>query len=229
MVNLMPDSPISPARTPMRAALETHPPKVETFHLAEMVNIDPKGFRREVDEYRLLGADCLYMRRGMDHPKFGYLESFLLPRLGLRVSIYHFRPGKKVEHVRYVDVVAIDRPDANTWRATDLYLDILEAPGSPAESPAGTPAIAPLPADAPTTILVEDVDELVAAHTQGLISDELTQFAIEAALSAQAVIAAHGDSIDAWLESLNLGGTWADHVELAPAAPGAPAAPAPKK
>lgn len=210
--------PISHTRTWMRAACETHPPKVETFNLREMVNVDPKGFRREVDEYRLVGQDCLYMRRGMDHPKFGYLESFLLPLLGLRVSIYHFRPGVKAEHTRYVDIVAIDHSDMDCWHATDLYLDILQAPAEDGNS-ASSDSIAPLPADAATTILVEDVDELVAAHAQGLISDELTQFAIEAALSARASIAANGDCIDTWLQNLNLGAAWAEQVDLTPAAP----------
>ena len=94
---------------------------------------------------------------------------------------------------------------------TDLYLDILQAPTAPE-------AIAPLPVDAATQIRVEDVDELVAAHIQGLISDELTEFAIETTLTARAAIAAHGDNIDAWMQTLNLEATWADAVELSPAA-----------
>ncbi|WP_048761086.1 DUF402 domain-containing protein [Corynebacterium vitaeruminis] len=205
-----PSSSATPAPTSIHSSQDTHPPKAETFNLREMVNIDPKGFRRKVDEFQLLTPNRLYMRRGMDHPKFGYLESFLLADEGLRISIYHFRPGVKVEHQRYVDIVSIDHTDPQCWRMTDLYLDILQAP-SDAE------AVAPLPADAATQIRVEDVDELVAAHTQGLISDELTEFAIETTLTARAAIAAHGDSIDAWMQSLNLNTTWADAVELSPA------------
>lgn len=201
----------APVLSPIRSSQDTHPPKVETFDLREMVNIDPKGFQRKVDEFRTLTPSRLYMRRGMDHPKFGYLESFLLADEGLRISIYHFRPGVKVEHQRYVDIVSIDRTDPQCWRMTDLYLDILQAPTDPE-------AIAPLPVDAATQIRVEDVDELVAAHTQGLISDELTEFAIETTLTARAAIAAHGDNIDAWMQTLNLEATWADAVELSPAA-----------
>ena len=77
----------APALSPIRSSQDTHPPKVETFDLREMVNTDPKGFQRKVDEFRTLTPSRLYMRRGMDHPKFGYLESFLLADEGLRISI----------------------------------------------------------------------------------------------------------------------------------------------
>lgn len=197
------------ALAPIRSGQATHPPKVETFNLREMVNIDPKGFHRKVDEFRLLSPSRLYMRRGMDHPKFGYLESFLLADEGLRINIYHFRPGIKVDHQRYVDIVSVDRTDPQCWRMTDLYLDILQVPTD-------SEAMAPLAENAETEIHVEDVDELVAAHTQGLISDELTEFAIETTLTTRAAISAHGDSVDAWMTSLHLDATWADEVELAP-------------
>lgn len=201
----------TPALAPIRSGQDTHPPKVETFDLREMVNIDPKGFHRKVDEFRLLAPNHLYMRRGMDHPKFGYLETFLLADEGLRISIYHFRPGMRVEHQRYVDIVSVDRTDPQCWQMTDLYLDILQAPTD-------SEAVAPLPGDTTTQIRVEDVDELVAAHTQGLISDELTEFAIETTLTARAAIAAHGDDIDTWMQTLKLNATWASDVKLSPSA-----------
>lgn len=206
----MSTSPDSSTHTPLRTSVQPHPPKVETFDLSKMINIDPKGFHREVDEYCTISPNRLYMRRGMDHPKFGYLESFLLADEGLRISIYHFRPGIKVEHIRYVDIVSIDCSTPDRWHMTDLYLDILQAPRD-------ADAVAPLPADAPSSIVVEDVDELVAAHAQGLISDEVTESAIETALRARADIAANGDHIDAWLSSFDMDTTWADDVELAPA------------
>nr|WP_120491294.1 DUF402 domain-containing protein [Corynebacterium lactis] len=194
----------------MPEAATAHAPKVETFDIVAGVNVDPKGFHRTVDEFRLLADNVLYMRRGMDHPKFGYLESFLLADGGLRISIYHFRPGTTVEHVRYVDIVSVDRSDASRWRVKDLYLDIVQSPVNDAE-------VAPIPLNAETTIKVEDVDELVAAHQQGLIDDDETERAISTALEARAAIAAAGDDIDTWLASLELGLHWADNVVLAPA------------
>lgn len=191
------------------ATSKAHAPKVEFFDIAAQVNTDPKGFQRSVDEFRRLSPSRLYMRRGMDHPKFGYLESFLLADAGLRISIYHFRPGVRLEHVRYVDIVDIDRTDDNCWKVTDLYLDILQ-------SPVDGDAVAPLPEGAATEVLVEDVDELVAAHREGLISDDQTERAIERALHSRAAIAACGDSVDRWLSTLNLGQAWADHVVLSP-------------
>ena len=66
--------------------VDLHPVKSETFLVPERINIDPKGFKRAVDTYTETDFG-LYMARGADHPDFGYLESWLLPELNLRVSI----------------------------------------------------------------------------------------------------------------------------------------------
>lgn len=57
-----------------------HPVKQETFDMASNTNTDPKGYLREVDTFRVTDFG-LYMARGANHPKFGYLESWLLPKL----------------------------------------------------------------------------------------------------------------------------------------------------
>lgn len=180
---------------------QVHQPKIETFHLDSHLNIDPKGFHRKVDSFELISDRCLYMRRGMDHPKFGYLESYLLPDEGLRLSIYHFRPGVPEEHIRYVDIVDIDRPEPNVWRTRDLYLDILARGNYPNAH----------------TIAVDDADELADAIASGVLSKEDGTVAMDTAFKAIADIAGHRGVIEDWLESLGYTISWAREVTLAPA------------
>ena len=68
--------------------MDLHPVKVEFFDTATDVNTDPKGYLRSVETYRETDFG-LYMARGANHPRFGYLESWLLPDLGLRVNKFH--------------------------------------------------------------------------------------------------------------------------------------------
>ena len=70
-----------------------HPPKVEFFDVAAMSNTDPKGFRRVVDEYRLEDWGLFMARRVDRHFQLTYVESWLLPELGLRVSRWQRKPG----------------------------------------------------------------------------------------------------------------------------------------
>ena len=78
--------------------------KQETFDTTSKINTDPKGFLREVDIFRVTDFG-LYMARGANHPKFGYLESWLLPTLGPRANIFHFREDVDVHQDFYIDVV----------------------------------------------------------------------------------------------------------------------------
>ncbi|MEJ5919416.1 DUF402 domain-containing protein [Corynebacterium sp. H78] len=180
-----------------------HPPKHEVFDTTQRTNTDPKEFVRFVDRYELVAPRCLYMRRGMDHPKFGYLESYLLPAHGLRASIFHFRPEVEKEHVRYLDIVDIDHPDAATsdrpgmWHTTDLYLDIVQRSDG--------------------TVVVEDTDELSKALVHGFITEAQATRAMDAAFSAVAGIAHHNNDIDGWLRSLGYPIAWATDVSLMPA------------
>ena len=94
-------------------ATDLHPVKQETFDTAANINTDPKGFLREVDTFRVTDFG-LYMGRGADHPEFGYLESWLLPELGLRANIFHFREGAGRKQDFYFDVADIDELAAAT-------------------------------------------------------------------------------------------------------------------
>ena len=173
--------------------MSTHPVKQETFLIEDTINIDPKGFHRAVDRYRETDFG-LYMARGADHPRFGYLESWLLPDLNLRVNIFHFR--EPVAQDFYVDVADIVKR-GSTWTTRDLYLDLVSLTGKPVE--------------------VLDTDELSEATAAGLITAQEAELAIDTALEAVEGITRHGDDVMAWLESLGIRLTWADKVSLTPA------------
>ncbi|MEJ5997131.1 DUF402 domain-containing protein [Corynebacterium sp. H130] len=174
---------------------DLHPVKQETFNVSTAINVDPKGFERKVDTYTV--ADFgLYMARGANHPEFGYLESWLLPELSLRVSKFHYRPGFERTQDFYFDVAAITH-DSDVWTTRDFYVDLVSLTGDPVE--------------------VVDIDELAAATSAGIITAEEAEKAIETTLTAVDGITRNGDDAMAWLAARGMELTWADHVELVPA------------
>ena len=184
--------------------VDLHPVKSETFLVPERINIDPKGFKRAVDTYTETDFG-LYMARGADHPDFGYLESWLLPELNLRVSIFHFRDKDKSDSSTYgttrsdyyVDIVdiAVDTAnDTSTWHTRDLYVDLSCVVGEPVD--------------------VLDLDELAASTSAGIITADEAERAIEATLTAVDGITRHGDNILEWLAAQGYPLTWADNVTL---------------
>jgi uncharacterized protein len=177
--------------------LDLHPIKHESFDVRSRTNTDPKGFLRQVDAYRPTDFG-LYMARGADHPRFGYLESWLLPGLNLRANIFHFRAGVDERQDFYFDVAHIKRgaPDDGVWTTRDLYVDLVSVTGE--------------------SVDVLDIDELSAACAAGLISAPDTELAIDATLTAVEGITRHHDDAMAWLASLGYDVTWAEHVELTP-------------
>ena len=163
-----------------------HPPKVEIFDIAAMTNTDPKGFVRAVDEYRLEDFG-LYMARPVDgHPWIAYFRSWLLPRLGLRVSRWGVHPGTEIDYDFYVDVVDIE--SGPSWRTTDLYLDILVTTGHSQR--------------------LLDTEETLAALTEGFIDHTAAMRAFERAFTAVDGIAAADHDVDAWLAGQGIPVTW---------------------
>lgn len=175
---------------------DLHPIKQETFNTKDLVNIDPKGFNRDVDLYRETSFG-LYMARGADHPRFGYLESWLLPEVGLRANIFHYRADVERKEEIYFDVADISVDDNGVWTTRDLYVDLLWNSGQPIE--------------------VLDIDELAAATSAGLISAEDAERAIDATLIAVEGITRAGDNPFEWLKSKGINLSWAEGVELVPA------------
>ena len=65
-----------------------HPPKHETFDLRARTNTDPKGVVRAVDEYVVQPWGLYLARPTPGRAQFHYLESWLLPSLGLRATFF---------------------------------------------------------------------------------------------------------------------------------------------
>ncbi len=164
-----------------------HPPKRETFDLVARTNTDPKGIVRAVDSYRLEPWGLYLARPTPGRAQFHYLESWLLPDLGLRATVFHFNPGHERDQDFYLDVGRITvGPDR--WETEDHYLDLVVRTGR------GTDVV--------------DVDELLEAHRDGLLSTQTAQAALRCALGATAGLSAHGHDLNAWLSSIGVQLTW---------------------
>lgn len=167
--------------------VDVHPPKIETFDVPGMTNVDPKGFVRAVDEYRIEPFG-LYMAREMpDHPSLGYRESWLLPELGIQVTDWHFRPGRERDQDFYVDIALI-RPGGPTWQLVDLYLDVVLRSGRGLD--------------------VLDTDELLAATEAGYVDARTAREAIETSHRVVDQLAGHGYDLAAWLADLGIHLAW---------------------
>lgn len=164
-----------------------HRPKVEYFDIASLTNTDPKGFVRPVEYYREESWG-LYMARTSDHPQFYYIESWLLPDLALRTTIFHYHPEHQRDQDFYLDLGEFSRLGPDRWKSVDHYLDIVVRTGRETE--------------------LLDVDELLAAHAAGLLGAAEAQAAIEHATAAIDGIAANGYSLERWLASLGITLTW---------------------
>lgn len=167
--------------------MDVHRPKVEYFNVSELTNIDPKGFVRKVERYHVEPWG-LYMARTADHPEFHYLESWLLPELSLRATVFHFRPAHRRDQDYYLDIGDFGPVEPHRWRSEDHYLDLV------VRTARGTELL--------------DVDELLAAHTAGLIDAGTAERAIVTATTAIDGIAAHGHDFQRWTESLGMPLTW---------------------
>lgn len=177
-----------PARSrPARKRKRIHPPKHETFDLVAGTNTDPKGIVREVDEYRLLPWGLYMARPTPGRAQFHYLESWLLPSLGLRANVFHFNPGYERDQDYYLDVGHI-AAGSSEWRSTDFYLDLVVRTGR------GTELV--------------DIDELLDAHRHHLLTTADAQWALETATAVVDRLAAHGHDLTAWLATTGIELTW---------------------
>jgi uncharacterized protein len=164
-----------------------HPPKTALFDLAAGVNIDTKGCARPVDEYRTTPFG-LYMSRAMvNRPTAHWMESWLLPELGICVTDWWWNPGQARDQDFYLDICEIVR-DGDRWLLTDHYLDIVVRNRRGAE--------------------VVDIDEFVAAVGLGLIDPATAEAALDRSYRAVDGLAAHGHDLDAWLGELGITLSW---------------------
>lgn len=119
--------------------------------------------------------------------QFHYLESWLLPSLGLRANVFHFNPGHERDQDYYLDVAAITVADGR-WETEDHYLDLVVKTGY-------------------RTDLI-DIDELLEAHQHGLVSTAVAESALANAVSTASALATHGHNLGAWLSEAGMELRW---------------------
>lgn len=164
-----------------------HPPKHETFDLVARTNTDPKGIVRDVDTYTVHPWGLYMARPTPGRAQFHYLESWLLPSLGLRVNVFHFNPGHERQQDYYLDFGELDVGDEK-WEWRDLYVDLVLRVGDHTE--------------------LLDVDELLDAHRHGLVTDQAAESVIRRAVTTVEGLAKYDNDLSAWLASSGMDLSW---------------------
>jgi predicted RNA-binding protein associated with RNAse of E/G family len=164
-----------------------HAPKREVFDLVGCTNTDPKGIVRAVDVYTVRPWGLYMARPTPGRVEFHYLESWLLPELGLRANVFHFNPGHGRTEDHYLDIGNIV-VGANTWETEDHYIDLMVYRGSRTE--------------------LVDIDELFEAHRQGLVNTAAAEEAVLRAITAIDGLASHEHDLNRWLASRGMELVW---------------------
>jgi uncharacterized protein len=142
---------------------------------------------RAVDEYTVTPWGLYMARPTPGRAQFHYLESWLLPSLGLRASIFHFNPGYERDQDYYLDVGRYT-PGASAWHSEDHYLDLIVRTGRGVE--------------------LNDVDELLTAVRHGLLSPDVGEEAVQSAVTAINGLSKHDYDLDGWLDTAGVTLTW---------------------
>lgn len=167
--------------------MSIHPPKRETFDVGAYTNTDPKGIVREVDVYTEQSWGLYMARPTPGRQQFHYLESWLLPSLGLRATIFHFNPGYERVQDYYLDIGRFTR-NGDIWTAEDHYLDLVVRTGR--------------------EVTLTDVDEFTAAIAEGLLDTETADQALRTAFAAVDGLAQHAYDLNRWLAGREMVLTW---------------------
>jgi predicted RNA-binding protein associated with RNAse of E/G family len=157
------------------------------FDLVARTNTDPKGIVRAVDVYEVRPWGLYMARPTPGRAQFHYIESWLLPTLGLRATVFYFNPGHERDQDFYLDVGEYT-PGPAAWRSEDLYLDLVVKTGVSTE--------------------LTDVDELLAAVRHGLLTAAKAERAILRAVAAVEGLSRHGHDLHRWLSGYGLDLTW---------------------
>lgn len=164
-----------------------HAPKQETFDLVAHTNTDPKGIVRAVDVYTVQPWGLYMARPTPGRVQFHYLESWLLPSLGLRATVFHFNPGHERDQDFYLDIGEYT-PGPTAWHSQDHYLDLVVRTGAGVE--------------------LTDTDELLAAVRVGLLSQHDGEQAVARAVTAVDGLARHGYDLQGWLGDYGMQLSW---------------------
>lgn len=146
---------------------------------------------RAVDVYTVRPWGLYMARPTPGRDQFHYLESWLLPSLGLRATVFHFNPGYERDQNYYLDVGEYT-PGPSVWRSEDHYLDLVIRTGTGTE--------------------VKDVDELLAAVQHRLLPEPVAERAIQRAVAAVDALASNGHDLDRWLSANGVELTWKGQV-----------------
>jgi hypothetical protein len=165
-----------------------HRPKREVFDIAQKVNKDPKGNLRKVDEYRVERFGIYLARQTPNHPHCHYLESWLLPELGIRVTKWWRKPGHHLGYDFYIDMAEITQTAQDVWQTLDLYLDITLCDGQSLE--------------------VLDADELIEASNAKLITPQQACRSLEICHKTIEKLVLNAYDLHRWLSGEGMGLSW---------------------
>lgn len=164
-----------------------HPPKREIFDISARTNTDPKGIVRAVDVYDRRPWGLYMARPTPGRVQFHYLQSWLLPALGLRANVFHWNRGYERDQDFYLDVGDIEA-GGDIWTTEDHYIDLVVYTGKRTE--------------------LVDVDELLAANRLGLLDAEAAERAIRTAVTAVDGLAEYSYDLHVWLRSNGMDLSW---------------------
>ncbi len=142
---------------------------------------------RAVDVYTVEPWGLYMARPTPGRAQFHYIESWLLPSLSLRATVFHFNSGYELDHDYYLDVGQYTA-GATTWHAEDFYLDLVVRTGVGVE--------------------LLDVDELLTAVRHGLLTPETGEHAVQTAVSAIEGLSKHDYDLNRWLAGNGMALTW---------------------
>lgn len=142
---------------------------------------------RSVDEYTVRPWGLYMARPTPGRAQFHYLESWLLPPLGLRASVFHFNPGHERDYDYYLDIGEYT-PGTQVWRSEDHYLDIEVRTGA--------------------GVNLSDVNELMVAVRHHLLAPGIAERAVHRAVDAVDGLARHGYDLQRWLTAEGMDLTW---------------------
>jgi predicted RNA-binding protein associated with RNAse of E/G family len=142
---------------------------------------------RAVDVYTTQPWGLYLARPTPGRAQFHYLESWLLPSLNLRVTVFHFNPGHERDQDFYLDVGRYT-PGPERWYSEDHYLDLVVRTG--------------------TDVELADVDELLTAARAGLLTPEAAEQAVVTAAATIDGLARHDYHLDRWLAGHGMTLSW---------------------
>lgn len=142
---------------------------------------------RAVDEYIVRPWGLYLARPTPGRDQFRYLESWLLPSLGLRATVFSFNPGHERDHDVYLDVGEYT-PGTTVWRSEDHYLDLEVRTG--------------------TAVQLTDIDEFFDAVRQDVLPPEVADKALHRAVDAVDGLSRHGYDLQRWLAANGMHLTW---------------------